>query len=165
LPDVFEQLQRNIKNCLNQSAINALVTDRDDQEYTLYIANNNGASSSIFDLARHREIWPDVHFVSSKTMKSTTLDRILSGVSHNYDALVMDTQGAELLVLKGAAESLMHFKYIKTEAADFESYRSGAQAGDLISYLRAAGFRLIKSVGFARSPKGGQYFELLFERV
>ena len=42
-----------------------------------------------------------------------------------YDALVLDTQGSELLVLKGAAGLLPNIKYVQAEVADFESY-SGA---------------------------------------
>ena len=42
-----------------------------------------------------------------------------------WDALVMDTQEPELLILKGAEPMLSQFKYIKTEAADFESYVGG----------------------------------------
>jgi len=165
LPDVFEQLQENIAHIPRQKAIRALITDRDGQEYSFNIANNGGASSSIFELARHREIWPDVHFVRSMTIKSTTLDTILEGATRpRYDALVIDTQGSELLVLKGARGSLTRFRYIKTEAANFESYKSGAQARELVSFLAGAGFRLVKSVSFARSPEGGRYFELLFEK-
>lgn len=165
LPDVFEQLQKNIAHIPHQRAIRALVTDRVGQQYIFNIANNGGASSSIFELARHSEIWPDVHFVRSVAMKSMTLDAILEeDTGRCYDALVIDTQGSELLVLKGARGSLTRFKYIKTEAADFESYKSGAQARELVSFLTGAGFRLVKSVSFARSSEGGRYFELLFEK-
>jgi len=165
LPDIFEKLQRNIELFPNQKAIRALLTDSNGQEYTFNIANNEGASSSIFELARHREIWPDVDYVSSTTMTSTTLDAILDqDPAQQYDALVIDTQGSELLVLKGACRSLPRFTYIKTEAADFESYQSGTQVRELVSFLGGAGFRLVKSVRFAKSQKGGQYFELLFKK-
>ena len=52
-----------------------------------------------------------------------------------YDALVMDTQGSELLVLKGAADLLNNFKYIKTEAADFEIYQGCCVLDDLTRFL------------------------------
>jgi len=81
-----------------------------------------------------------------------------------YQALVMDTQGSELLVLKGATKSLGQFKFIRTEAADFESYAHCTRVEELTSYLGRFGFKLIRSDKFAESPKGGQYFDLLYVR-
>ena len=107
LPDIFAQLCKNIEAFPSQTAVNHLVTDKDDAEYVFNVANNDGLSSSILDLARHREIWPDVKYVSTVTLKSVTLDTLLKRTGNDnsaYQALVMDTQGSELLVLKGAKE-------------------------------------------------------------
>jgi hypothetical protein len=37
------------------------------------------------------------------------------------DAIILDTQGSELLILKGAQATLRQASYVKVEAADFES--------------------------------------------
>jgi FkbM family methyltransferase len=102
LPNIFEKLQENIRGFPAQSALMALVTDKDDVEYVFNVASNDGASSSVLELGRHGEIWPEVHYVSSIKMKSVPLDTLLSKVNGEYQALIMDTQGSELLVLKGA---------------------------------------------------------------
>jgi FkbM family methyltransferase len=167
LPDVFAQLCKNIKYFPNQIAVNYLITDRDNEEYLFYVANNEGQSSSIFELARHREIWPDVHYTSSITLTSITLDSLIKNIGVNinsYQALVMDTQGSELLVLKGAMKSIDYLKFIKTEAADFESYVHCARVEELTSYLGQFRFRLIRSDKFAETPAGGQYFDLLYKK-
>jgi FkbM family methyltransferase len=166
LPSAFEQLRDNIRGFPKQRALNYLVTDKDDVQYTFHVTNNEGASSSILALARHREIWPDVHYVSEVTLKSITLDSLLRsrGDVASYQALVMDTQGSELLVLKGATNALRQLMYIKTEAADFESYVDCARVEDLTKYLARFGYKLIRSDRFATGRHGGQYFDLLYRK-
>ena len=119
IPHVYEQLLANIRAFPKQRAYQALVTDNASQTLTLNIASNGGASSSIFDFARHKEIWPDVIYTGSIKLTSQTLGDILSKDGGRFDGLVMDTQGSELLVLKGAEPRLSQFNYIKTEAANF----------------------------------------------
>jgi FkbM family methyltransferase len=164
LPQIFEQLCKNVRPLPDQTAVNRLIADRDNAQYLFHVASNEGASSSILELARHHEIWPDVRYVSKIMLNSITLDSLLKNLGDGipYDALVMDTQGSELLVLKGATNSLGQFKFIKTEAADFEAYKDCARVKDLTSYLAQFGFKLIRSDKFAESPKGGRYFDLIF---
>jgi len=167
LPDIFEQLYKNVRSFPDQTAVNYLITDKDAVEYLFHVASNGGASSSILELAKHNEIWPDVQYVSQITLKSITLDSLLKNIGNGiptYEALVMDTQGSELLVLKGAAKSLGQFKFVRTEAADFESYANCARVEELTSYLSKFGFKLIRSDKFAESPKGGRYFDLLYRK-
>jgi len=63
IPEVYKELKKVIKKYKKQNSINALVVADDGKEYVFNIANNNGASSSLFDLAEHKDIWPDVKFV------------------------------------------------------------------------------------------------------
>jgi FkbM family methyltransferase len=167
IPDIYDCLARNISKYKKQRAVRGLVTDQPGQSYTFHVANNEGASSSIFDFALHRDIWPDVIFTHDIELRSTTIDGILDDpVAHYpvYDALVMDTQGSELLVLKGASHALETINYIKSEAADFESYKGCATVDELTAYLAECGFRLVAKEAFAEHPNGGKYYELLFKK-
>jgi FkbM family methyltransferase len=168
LPTQFEQLKQNIKAHPNQIAINALITDRDDISTILHISNNDGLSSSILDLSLHRDIWPDVHYVSDIAVNSVRLQTAISRAGldiSNYDALVMDTQGSELLILRGLGEDITHFQYIKTEAADFESYTGCATVSEISEFLISSyGYRLLRKDRFAQRDAGGSYFDLLFGR-
>jgi hypothetical protein len=92
-----------------------------------------------------------------------TLDTLL-GDEDRYQAIVLDTQGSELLVLKGATRLLEKIQYVTTEAADFESYVGCARVDDLVKFLNDLGFKLIQKHKFAESPQGGQYFDLLFRK-
>ena len=165
IPHIFEGLKSNIRDFPAQAAFNHLVTDRDGALYDFHIASNAGASSSIYEFADHKDIWPHVHFEETITLTSSTLCTIMEREKvdvSEYDALIMDTQGSELLVLKGAESLLSNFKYIKTEVADFESYAGCCRLDDLNEFLSARGFTLKKKYRFATRKQGGAYYDVLY---
>jgi hypothetical protein len=81
-----------------------------------------------------------------------------------YNVLIIDTQGAELLILQGARDILRAFDFIQAEAADFEAYAGGATRAQIDSFLNEAGFDLFRSRQFAKHEKGGAYFDLIYKR-
>ena len=168
IPDVYHKLKQNLENFPRQQAFQRLITDRDDAEYAFHISNNNGKSSSIFDLELHKEIWPTVSYQESISLKSVTLASFAQeeGVDMSrYDALVLDTQGSELLVLKGAAPLLPYFRYIKAEAADFESYAGCCKVEDIDSLLMRFGFVKRRQDRFASKDGIGSYYDVLYKRT
>ena len=167
IPNVYAELRRNIAQLKRQKAFRYILTDRDGDDITLNIANNNGASSSIFDIGGHKEIWPEIHYTGTIDIKSTTFKTFVATENINldtFDALVIDTQGAELLVLRGAGDLLKSFRFIKTEAADFEAYVGCCQVEDLSNYLSDFGFREVIREPFAQKERGGQYYDILYKR-
>jgi FkbM family methyltransferase len=167
IPEVFEKLKANLADFPRQSALKCLVTDRDDVEQRFHIANNDGHSSSILDLNLHKDIWPQVKYSKTITLRSKTLASLLKDEqvdASEYDALVMDTQGSELLVLKGAVKILRNFTYIKTEVADFESYTGCCRLSDIASFLAHHGYGEFSRYKFAKHPNGGCYYEIVYKR-
>ncbi|HEY8164290.1 MAG TPA: FkbM family methyltransferase [Gemmatimonadaceae bacterium] len=167
-PDAFEVLRRNLVEFPEQRAIRCLVTDRDDAEYAFHIANNDGASSSILELHYHRDIWPTVAFERTIQVRSATLPVVLAreGIDPTaYDALIMDTQGSELMVLEGARSILKTFRYIKTEVPDFESYSGCCQLHDIADFMKRNGFRELSRHKFAERAEGGSYYDVVYERL
>jgi FkbM family methyltransferase len=142
LPETFRSLQNNIKSFPKQKAVNALVTDKEGEEYIFKVSSNDGASSSIFDLDYSKELWPEITMVDQVKLRSRVLDNVVADDGRRFDALVMDTQGSELLVLKGAPNLLRQVKFIKTEACDVELYKGGTTTEELSHFLESAGFRL-----------------------
>ena len=165
IPDVFQRLVENIRDLPDQRAINALITDEDGTLCTLHISNNSGQSSSILDLHLHKDIAPEVRFTHDITLRSSRLPTALADVDlAQYDAMVLDTQGSELLVLQSAATILGGFNFIQIEAANFEAYRNCATVDTINTFLRSHGFRLLHKDLQVRRAAGGEYFELLFRR-
>ncbi|MBP6311054.1 MAG: FkbM family methyltransferase [Flavobacteriales bacterium] len=167
LPDVFEKLLHNLKHYPDQTGLKYLFTDVDDKNYTFHIANNGGASSSIFDFKEHGDIWPDVKMERTIELQSRTLASVVAEHAIDlaqYQTLVMDTQGSELLVLKGAVSVLEQFRYIKTEVADFEVYAGCCTLNDLGEFLGHHGFNEVARNCFAERPEGGKCYDVLYER-
>jgi FkbM family methyltransferase len=167
IPELFAVLEKNLASYPRQRAVQSLVTDRDGAEYTFHITSNAGGSSSIFPLALHEDIWPDVKESATITLVSKTLPTLLRDEQldiASYDVLVMDTQGSELLVLTGAASIVDRFKVIKTEAADFRAYDGGCQLKDIEAFLGRFGFVERARNTIAVHPDGGGYYDIVYER-
>lgn len=168
IPEVFQELEANIAALPRQRGIRCLVADVDGKEYTLHVANNHGQSSSIFQLKHHRDVWPEIRYEKAVPLTGLTLPSLLKlhGIDcRDYQALVLDTQGSELLILQGAGPVLPAFRYIKTEAADFEAYEGCCRLGDVSAFLADHGFREHSRRRFATRPQGGHYYDVLYERV
>jgi len=167
IPEVFATLTQNLAGYPRQRALEALVTDRDDESYEFHIANNSGASSSILELKEHRELWPEVDYTRTVTLRSTTLATLLARECvdlDQYDALVMDTQGSELLVLRGAETLLGRFNFVKTEVPDFEAYEGCALLDDIAAFMSMHGFSERWRHCFARRAGGGRYYDVIYGR-
>lgn len=165
IPEIFAELAANIASYPRQRALECLVTDRDDTPYQFNVANNGGESSSILALKEHRDVWPQVGFTKTITLRSSTLATLLARERIDlarYDALVMDTQGSELLVLQGAEPVLERFRFIKTEAPDFEAYAGCARIDDIARYLQARGYAELSRHRFASRSEGGSYFDVVY---
>ncbi len=165
LEQAYDVLRERIADKPNQRALLQLVAD--GKRYKFGVANNAGQSSSIYDFKLHEEMWPDVGYVASVEIKSETLRTIIDYYKLDldvYDTLVLDVQGAELLVLQGAGDYLSRFKWIQAEAADFEAYSGGCQLKDLDAFLTRAGFvREQLNCGMS-TPGVGNYYEALYRR-
>lgn len=165
IPEVFGRLSTSLESYPQQNAFCHLITDVDNQEYTFHISSNEGASSSILNLAKHKELWPNVTFTKSIVLSSISLSTFVRQQRLNlskYDALVLDTQGSELLVLRGAVDVLPAFKFIKTEVADFESYSGCCQLSEMDEFLDARGFQRVATVRFTHKEGVGSYYDVVY---
>jgi FkbM family methyltransferase len=150
IPSVFKQLEKNLQSAnvkynTNYKAINCLVADEIDKEYIFHIFNNNGASSSIFEPNSSAWQWPSVKEVDVLKLRSTTIETVLK--EHKWDNmqydLVLDVQGAELVVLKGFGESnFKNIRNITTEISTSPFYKGGVLFEELNSFITSHGFTL-----------------------
>jgi len=100
-------------------------------------------SSSLLRLAEHQKIYPDIKQVDTIRVKTQTLDdnlrqNSLSGTL--YNVLVIDVQGAELNVLKGALATLESIDVIICEVNFAELYENCPQIEDIDLFLFDKGF-------------------------
>ncbi len=121
-----------------------LMTDSDGDMLTLKEYSNDGMSSSLFaPTVTMRERWPDVMETGGgETVPSARLDTLLA-MSATYgkpDLLAVDVQGAELMVLKGATETLKYAKAVICEVSSQPYYEGGVLYPELSTFLAAHGF-------------------------
>jgi FkbM family methyltransferase len=169
IPEVYAELRANLASYPEQRALCALIADRDGVAVDFHVANNSGVSSSMLELAQHRELWPDVSMSRTLKMVTTTLDALLRdgqiGPVGEYNALIMDTQGSELLVLQGAQALLGHIDIVKTEAADFESYVGCCRLDEIGAFMRERGFEEFSRRRFAEREGVGSYYDVVYRRL
>jgi hypothetical protein len=89
-------------------------------------------------------MWPDLNLRMTHQLEltTTTLDTIMADVDRpeRFDHWVIDVQGAELLVLKGAEASLAHCRSMVVEASSIDVYEGGARWSELRAFLEGRGF-------------------------
>ena len=129
---VQEALNRNIPNVYNHA-----VTDQDDAETTFHISNNV-QSSSVLEFGTHAQEHPSVVYVDRIQLKSITIDTFFER-NHidrtKHDFWNFDIQGAELMALKGAVQSIKHAKAIYLEVNEKELYKGCGLITDVDAFL------------------------------
>ena len=143
IPAVFESLQQNIATFAKQRALQALLLDITGEEFTFFISNNQGKSSSIFPLGAHKKLWPKVEYTSETILKSETLTNLAIKQNidlTNFDTIVIDTQGSELRALKGGADLLWGIHTLYVETSDCELYIGGCIDSEIAEFLLPFGF-------------------------
>lgn len=95
-----------------------------------YVATNE-QSSSLLAPKKHLEHYPYIKFAPSRLVPVVPLDAIVQ----DTDGLVLDVQGAERLVLEGAATLLQRAHWVCAEVNQAELYAQCAQIADLDALL------------------------------
>lgn len=95
---------------------------------------NQGMSNSLLKPAGHLQQYPSIQFTETEEVEVHPLDEFeLFRCVMNL--LVMDVQGYELEVLRGATETLRHIDYIYTEVNRDEVYEGCAKVHQLDEFL------------------------------
>ena len=161
-PRVSDRLKAHIAQFPGQIAVQALLSDTTGQEIDFLLADNE-QSSSMFEMDLHLEMYPGVKMTGEHVrLRTATLVDVLAAVGwKGADGLVLDVQGAELLVLKGA--EFAGINWIKAETCDFESYAGGCTWREIDEFLMQFGFTLDRA-DLSRNHDVGSYFEMIWRR-
>lgn len=145
LDETFGLLQERAEVCEGYQTIQALVGDDDGKEVEFHIASNKGESSSFLTPGRHLDIKPGIQFDAPQKRTLRTLDSLLE--EHHIDAgdfdmMFIDTQGAEMHVLRGAMSTLKHIKYIWMEVGIGNIYEGDTSLARFIAFMDAMNFEV-----------------------
>ena len=123
----------------------AVITDKDDEDVLFNVANNI-QSSSILEFGTHSTEHPGVVFVDKIHQKSITIDTFFKRNNldaSKYDFWNFDIQGAELLALKGATDTIKHAKVLYLEVNSKELYKNCALINEIDEDLSQFNFKRV----------------------
>lgn len=130
-----------------EKLLHGLIYSEDDKVFEFKITNNS-QSSSILEFGTHKQNHPQVEFVNSIRMSSTTIETLLSKnmVSvGDFDFVNLDIQGVELQALKGFGEYLDPVKYIYTEINVGQVYEGNDTVEEMDHFLGDLGFYRVET--------------------
>ncbi|WP_162797976.1 FkbM family methyltransferase [Sulfitobacter sp. JL08] len=145
LDETFPMLQKRVDQHSGYRAIQALVGDVDGQEVDFRIASNSGESSSILEPGSHTTVKPKIAFETTRRMTLRTLDVLLPehGLdASDYDLLFVDTQGAEVHVLRGAMATLAKMDFVFLEVNIGGMYKGDTPLPELSIFMKTLGFEI-----------------------
>lgn len=138
--DYYKVLVENIRAYPLQKALNFFLSDSHQISAPFYVTNNEGSSSSLLKL---NETNPFKGLEVSRVITIETFcltEVIASDEIVNYDHWIIDVQGAELSVLKGASEYLKFAKTLVIECSTYDLYSTQAHFHEIADYLSGLGF-------------------------
>jgi FkbM family methyltransferase len=137
---VNEAIKRGIPNVYN-----AVIIDKDDEEI-IFNVSNNVQSSSVLEFGTHSQEHPSVVYVDKIILKSITIDTFFE--RNNIDASKynfwnFDIQGAELMALKGAIQSIKYAKALYLEVNEKELYKNCGLITEIDTFLLQYKFKRV----------------------
>ena len=143
LPKVFDQLKDNLYFYSNQEAYCLLLGDMDNIKKSFYISNNDSVSSSLFKFSKNtldRKYFPEqkLEIKNEIILEMSKLDTFVKKNSidiSKYNHWIVDLQGAELLALKGAENSLEFCDSLLIEISKVDIYENGVLWPELKNWL------------------------------
>lgn len=149
-PDIFKELSLNISKChkSRHTVHNALITASSDSKHQFYRYSNQGASNSLYlptDI--FKQSFEGVNLTENVIeLTSLTLNDFIAINDIAPSALVIDVQGAEMEVLKGASKALESASIIEIEISTRKVYSGGAEFVQVDKYIKSFGFIRITHV-------------------
>jgi FkbM family methyltransferase len=157
IPELADFLRSKFHQNSAHRVINTALWSKSDEILDFHISSNAKASSSILTMKNHRNSFPEVHVSDVIKIRTKTLDEIVAANLY-VSLLLLDLQGVELDVLKGAKETLKRTEFIYTEVSLTELYAKQALFSDILVFLNKQGFFLQSYEVIEKSGHGNAFF-------
>ena len=141
IPEMAEHVRRILEPSRPHVMRQAVVSDVAGEAVTFHVASNNGGSSSLLAPGRHAELYPWITFDTTLELVTERLDDLVAErpERETYNVLVLDVQGAELKVLRGALDLLASVDAVFTEVSSEPLYEGGCTFLEVTNLLARAG--------------------------
>jgi FkbM family methyltransferase len=144
MPKAFEVLTNRIGNkaILSNVALGNIIGEME----MFTEVSNEGMSNSLLEPDYHLYQHPNIQFSGRQKVPITKLDVFMSNQDKSkYNCIIIDVQGYELEVFKGASNYLNDIDYIMTEVNREELYKGCARVEDLDSFLLDYKFKRVET--------------------
>jgi FkbM family methyltransferase len=138
LKNNFEVLSNNIKD-ENVILVNKALGNENKKVIMFVESENKGMSSSVLEPKLHINYYPHIVFNETEEVDMIRLDD-MNLDENKYNFILIDVQGYEMEVFKGAEKTLENIDYIITEINNVELYRNCVMFKNLTEYLNKFGF-------------------------
>ncbi|MFD2369934.1 FkbM family methyltransferase [Brevibacillus sp. GCM10020057] len=158
-PVVYQRLCQNVSTSPHVKTVNVAISNQNGKAQLRVMSFDQ--SSSILPLKRHKHIYPSITEQYQITVPTKTLDTLCTELQLNdgdYNVLIMDIQGAELLALQGAANLLAHIEAIHTEVNFEELYENCARIEQIDAFLQSCQFTRIETATPYHSSWGDAFY-------
>lgn len=140
--DVYEQLIKKLKP--GMIAENIALGATSQKAVKMYKERDNQSqSSSLLEPGIHLQQYPSIKFSDVEYVDIVTLDEYLK--ESKYNLMMLDVQGYELEVLRGASKTLEAIDYILCEVNRAEVYKGCPDVSQIDNYLAQFGFKRIET--------------------
>ena len=138
----FSVLSEAVKNIGGNIVAHQVALGNGNRKVTMNISSNEAQSSSILTPKVHLTAHPEVSFSGTEEVEMKKLDDY---DYKDYNMIVVDVQGYELEVLKGASETLHNIDYIYCEVNRDEVYEGNARVEEIDEFLSTYGFKRVET--------------------
>lgn len=144
IPQVYEVLRGRCDEA-GYVAIQALCTEKDGDQHEIHVASNRAQSSSVLAPTGHLTAHPGIAFQPPIPIEGISLETLVRrelGADKSL-MLVIDVQGFELSVLRGAGSCMSSVKAAWIELSHVDLYSGNALFQEVVDYMNSMGMKLV----------------------
>lgn len=147
-PKIYSKIEFINHDNSKEMVFNYAISDIDNHIVKLNVTNN-GQSSSILELAKHKIYHPSIFVTDEIKVKTKRMDTLINENNlkiENFNFLNIDIQGAELLALKSFGDLLQKIDFIYIEVNTDEIYTNCALMTEIDEYLLNFNFKRVETM-------------------
>jgi FkbM family methyltransferase len=145
-PNLYNKIKSS-NTSTSELFFNYAISNKDNEICELNVTNN-GQSSSILELDKHKLYYPSIYVTEKIKVNSKTLDSLFEEESINavdYNFLNIDIQGAEYLAFLGSSKVLEKIDYVYSEVNEGTLYKDCGLISDIDKLLSTYGFKRVET--------------------
>ena len=154
-PKIFNELKKNLIEFKYQESYKALLHSKSGELIDFFLSSNDNAASSIYDFSKDfkenklffQNKKRNIEMINKVKLKTSSLDDLIFENNieiKKFNHWIIDVQGAELEVLKGALNALKFCDSITVEVSTEGFYDKGSKYNEVKEFLNDLDFKATK---------------------